>query len=92
MQVRRRDFLLSVMFSRMLFTVPEVLVLLLFGSVVFGVKNDLVSRVEKRTDASMPDGKPAEAPWYLMRYEFRLKPGTGAAPTPMMAATEGASA
>ncbi|HEX2633033.1 MAG TPA: intradiol ring-cleavage dioxygenase [Bradyrhizobium sp.] len=62
------------------------------SDVVFGVKNDLVSRVEKRTDASMPDGKPAEAPWYLMRYEFRLKPGTGAAPRPMMAATEGASA
>jgi ABC-type polysaccharide/polyol phosphate export permease len=37
--MKRRDFLLSVMISRMLFTVPEVLVLLLFGWLVFGVKN-----------------------------------------------------
>jgi ABC-2 type transport system permease protein len=35
----RRDFLLSIMFSRMVFTIPEVLVLLLFGYFVFGVKN-----------------------------------------------------
>jgi ABC-2 type transport system permease protein len=35
----RRDFLLSVMVSRMLFTIPEVLILLLFGYLVFGVKN-----------------------------------------------------
>ena len=27
--------------------------------VVFGVKDELISRVEKRTDAVMPDGKPA---------------------------------
>jgi len=37
--MRRRDFLLSVMLSRMLFTVPEVLVLLLFGYLVFDVRN-----------------------------------------------------
>lgn len=37
--MRRRDFLVSVMLSRMIFTVPEVLVLLLFGWLVFGVKN-----------------------------------------------------
>lgn len=37
--MKRRDFLLSVMLSRMLFTVPEVLVLLLFGWLAFGVKN-----------------------------------------------------
>lgn len=37
--MRRRDFMLSIMFSRMLFTIPEVLVLLLFGWLVFGVKN-----------------------------------------------------
>jgi protocatechuate 3,4-dioxygenase beta subunit len=60
------------------------------SDVVFGVKNDLVSKVEKRTDAKMPDGKPAEAPWHLMRYEFRMKPGRGTAPKPMMAATEDA--
>jgi protocatechuate 3,4-dioxygenase beta subunit len=60
------------------------------SDVVFGVKNDLVSKVEKRTDKVMPDGKPAEAPWHLMTYEFRMKPGQGAAPKPMMAATEDA--
>ena len=37
--MRRSDFMLSVMLSRMLFTIPEVLVLLLFGWWVFGVKN-----------------------------------------------------
>ena len=37
--MRRRDFLLSVLMSRMIFTVPEVLVLLGFGWLVFGVKN-----------------------------------------------------
>jgi hydroxyquinol 1,2-dioxygenase len=57
------------------------------SDVVFGVKDDLVSKVEKRTDATMPDGKPAAAPWYLMNYEFRMKPGQGTAPKPMMAVT-----
>ena len=37
--MKRRDFLLSVMFSRMLFTVPEVCILLLFGYLMFDVKN-----------------------------------------------------
>jgi hydroxyquinol 1,2-dioxygenase len=60
------------------------------SDVVFGVKNDLVSKVEKRADKVMPDGKPADAPWHLMTYEFRMKPGQGAAPKPMMAATEAA--
>jgi hydroxyquinol 1,2-dioxygenase len=58
--------------------------------VVFGVKDELVSKVEKRSDPLMPDGKPAAAPWHLMTYEFRMKPGTGAAPKPMMAVTEDA--
>ena len=30
--------------------------------------------IEKRTDAVMPDGKPAGEPWHLMSYEFHLKP------------------
>jgi protocatechuate 3,4-dioxygenase beta subunit len=60
------------------------------SDVVFGVKNDLISKVEKRSDALMPDGKPADAPWHLMTYDFRLKPGQGAAPKPMMAAAEDA--
>jgi hydroxyquinol 1,2-dioxygenase len=60
------------------------------SDVVFGVKNDLVSKVEKRTDKVMPDGKAAAAPWHLMTYEFRMKPGQGVAPKPMMAVTEDA--
>jgi hydroxyquinol 1,2-dioxygenase len=58
--------------------------------VVFGVKDELVSKVEKRSDPLMPDGKPAAVPWHLMTYEFRMKPGMGAAPKPMMAVTEDA--
>jgi hydroxyquinol 1,2-dioxygenase len=61
------------------------------SDVVFGVKQDLISRVQKRTDSLMPDGKPAgSSPWHLMTYDFRVKPGQGAAPKPMMAATEDA--
>ena len=54
--------------------------------VVFGVKHELIADIEKRTDPTMPDGKPAASnPWYLMSYEFRLKPGSGAAPKPLAA-------
>ena len=61
------------------------------SDVVFGVKDELVARIEKRRDPTMPDGKPAAAPWHLMTYEFRMKPGDGNAPKPMMAkATEDA--
>src|ERR1700754_5016879 len=56
------------------------------SDVVFGVKDELVAKIEKRTDALMPDGKPAEVPWHLMTYEFHMKPGQGAAPKPLMAA------
>jgi hydroxyquinol 1,2-dioxygenase len=55
------------------------------SDVVFGVKDDLISKVEKRSDPVMPDGKPASAPWHLMTYDFRIKPGEGNAPKPMMA-------
>ena len=55
------------------------------SDVVFGVKDELVARVEKRGDPLMPDGKPAAEPWHLMTYEFRMKPGEGNAPKPMMA-------
>ena len=59
--------------------------------VVFGVKDELIANVEKRTDPTMPDGRPASAPWHLMTYEFRMKPGGGAAPKPLAAkATEDA--
>ncbi len=56
------------------------------SDVVFGVKDDLISSIELRNDAVMPDGRAAPGPWHLMSYEFRLKPGRGAAPRPMMAA------
>ena len=55
------------------------------SDVVFGVKDELVAKIEKRTDPTMPDGKPAAMPWHLMTYEFRMKPGAGNAPKPMMA-------
>jgi len=59
--------------------------------VVFGVKDELVAKIEKRSDPKMPDGKPASAPWHLMTYEFHMKPGGGDAPKPMAAkATEDA--
>ncbi len=59
--------------------------------VVFGVKDELIASIEKRTDPTMPDGKPAATPWHLMTYEFRMKPGGGAAPKPLAAkATEDA--
>jgi hydroxyquinol 1,2-dioxygenase len=59
--------------------------------VVFGVKDELIANIEKRTDPAMPDGKPAAAPWHLMTYEFLMKPGGGAAPKPLAAkATEDA--
>jgi hydroxyquinol 1,2-dioxygenase len=53
--------------------------------VVFGVKQELISRVERKTGPLMPDGKLAAGPWHLMTYEFRMKPGDGMAPKPMKA-------
>ncbi|MBV9564552.1 MAG: hydroxyquinol 1,2-dioxygenase [Bradyrhizobium sp.] len=53
------------------------------SDVVFGVKDELVASVEKRTDPAMPDGQPAAAPWHLVTYEFHMKPGAGVAPKPM---------
>ena len=62
------------------------------SDVVFGVKDELVAKIEKHTDGTMPDGKLAAGPWHLMTYEFRMKKGDGAAPKPMMAkATDKAS-
>jgi hydroxyquinol 1,2-dioxygenase len=51
--------------------------------VVFGVKDELIATIEKRTDPAMPDGKPAAGPWHLMTYEFKMKPGEGVAPKPL---------
>src|SRR3954470_13012540 len=53
------------------------------SDVVFGVKDDLVAKVEPRNDAAMPDGSKANGQWHLMSYEFHLKPGGGMAPKPL---------
>src|SRR5260370_14562145 len=58
--------------------------------VVFGVKDDLISKIYKRTDPVMPDGKAAAGPWHLMTYDYHSQPGHGTAPNPMMPATEDA--
>jgi hydroxyquinol 1,2-dioxygenase len=61
------------------------------SDVVFGVKDELVAKIERRTDAVMPDGTPASEPWHLMTYEFHLKPGEGMVPAPLgMKVTEDA--
>jgi hypothetical protein len=57
------------------------------SDVVFGVKDELIAKVEKRTDPVMPDGKPTSGPWHLMTYEFRMRPGAGTVPQPMMPET-----
>src|ERR1700741_2161590 len=53
------------------------------SDVVFGVKDDLVAKVEPRNDQAMPDGSKANGQWHLMTYEFHLKPGGGLAPKPL---------
>src|SRR6201996_2262519 len=39
---------------------------------VFGVKDELIAKVERRDESVMPDGKPASGPWHLMTYEFQM--------------------
>lgn len=53
------------------------------SDVVFGVKDELIAKVEMRNDPLMPDGKPAPAPWHLMSYDFHLRPGKGMPPKPL---------
>jgi protocatechuate 3,4-dioxygenase beta subunit len=53
------------------------------SDVVFGVKDELVARIEKRSDAVMPDGTKTNEPWHLMNYDFRIKPGGGTPPAPL---------
>jgi hydroxyquinol 1,2-dioxygenase len=55
---------------------------------VFGVKDELISKIEHHNEPVMPDGKPASGPWHVMTYEFQMKPGTGAVPQPLMSAAE----
>jgi protocatechuate 3,4-dioxygenase beta subunit len=58
----------------------------LASDAVFGVKDELVATIEHRHEPVMPDGKPAGGPWHVMTYDFRLRPGGGAPPRPMMPA------
>ncbi len=60
----------------------------LASDAVFGVKHELVARVERHDEPVMPDGTPGSGPWHLMTYDFRMKPGAGVVPQPMMAAAE----
>jgi hydroxyquinol 1,2-dioxygenase len=60
------------------------------SDVVFGVKDELISKIEHHNGGVMPDGKPSSGPWHLMTYDFRVRPGAGVAPKPMMAASEAA--
>jgi protocatechuate 3,4-dioxygenase beta subunit len=53
------------------------------SDVVFGVKDELIAKVEPRSDPTMPDGTKAKTPWHLMTYEFHLKPGGGVVPKPL---------
>jgi len=50
---------------------------------VFGVKSELISHLEEHDESPMPDGSPANGPWYVLTYEFRMQPGNGTAPTPL---------
>jgi hydroxyquinol 1,2-dioxygenase len=58
----------------------------LASDAVFGVKDELVARVERHDEPVMPDGTPGSGPWHLMTYDFQMKPGAGVVPQPMMAA------
>jgi len=60
----------------------------LHSDAVFGVKDELVARIEHHSEPVMPDGTKADGPWHVMTYEFRMNPGKGAVPLPMMPAAE----
>ncbi len=60
----------------------------LHSDAVFGVKNELIAQLERRTERELPDGTPIEGPWHRMAFEFRLKPGAGVAPKPILAVVE----
>jgi len=56
------------------------------SDVVFGVKDELVARVEPKSEPVLPNGERVSGPWHLMTYDFQMKPGAGLVPRPMMAA------
>ena len=45
--------------------------------VVFGVKDELIAKVEKRTDPTMPDGKPADVALASHDLRFSAEAGSG---------------
>ncbi len=47
------------------------------SDVVFGVKDELIAKVETRSDKVMPDGKPASGPWHLMTLRVSYEAGRG---------------
>ncbi|NEU96276.1 intradiol ring-cleavage dioxygenase [Bradyrhizobium uaiense] len=56
------------------------------SDVVFGVKDELIARVEPRSEPALPNGERVSGPWHLMTYDFQMRPGAGLVPQPMMAA------
>jgi hydroxyquinol 1,2-dioxygenase len=60
----------------------------LASDAVFGVKDELVARVELRTEPVLPTGESVSSPWHLLSYHFRMKPGAGAVLEPMMSLPE----
>ncbi|GIQ75599.1 intradiol ring-cleavage dioxygenase [Bradyrhizobium sp. RD5-C2] len=56
------------------------------SDVVFGVKDELIARVEPRNEPALPNGERVSGPWHLMSYDFQMRPGAGLVPQPMMAA------
>jgi len=60
----------------------------LTSDAVFGVKDELVSRVERHDEPVMADGERASGPWHVMTYDFQMKPGTGVVPQPLLSAAE----
>ena len=60
------------------------------SDVVFGVKDDLIAKVEPRNDRRCPTAAKANGQWHLMTYEFHLKPGGGMAPKPLGTKAAGA--
>jgi hydroxyquinol 1,2-dioxygenase len=58
------------------------------SDVVFGVKDELIARVEPRTEPALPNGDRVSGPWHLMSYNFQMRPGAGLVPRQMMSAAE----
>ncbi|MCC8961863.1 intradiol ring-cleavage dioxygenase [Bradyrhizobium sp. Pear76] len=56
------------------------------SDVVFGVKDELIARVEPKSEPVLPNGERVSGPWHLMSYDFQMRPGAGLVPQPMMAA------